>query len=124
MKPRKCAWPKSCEEVADVPIGMLWFCQDHAIEVDKNLHGTLNAEGKHVPGIIEVHQQHKPDLRRQALWVRLQEQQARELEALIAQGLAKKKKDDVNVEMFREGLARHDRWRAEQSALPQQESKV
>jgi hypothetical protein len=99
----RCAWPKSCGEVPDVNMGMLRYCLDHAIEVEKNRHT-----------IIGEHRSYRPNVERHARWVKAQAEAKRNTPPE-----AEKKKDTVG--MFWQGIARHDEWRAAQAALTPEE---
>lgn len=100
----RCAWPKSCDEVPLVAIGLLVYCQDHAIEVEKTRHT-----------IILEHHSYKPATARHLKWVKAQ------AEAKRKQPPEEKKKVDT-LAGFREGIARHDKWRADNVLSPEQKA--
>lgn len=103
----RCAWPKSCDEVTAIDIGMLRYCLEHAFEVEEHRHT-----------IIGEHRRYRPNVARHDRWVKAQAEAKRDTPPV-----EEKKRDTVG--MFRKGIARHDEWRAAQAALtPEEEALI
>lgn len=97
----RCHWPSGCGEVPTVKIGMVEYCDGHAVEV-QSTRARLVAE-----------------LRRSTVAQRLRhERWAKERAAAPKQA---EKKRESTVSQFWVGLLRHDLWRDERPSSPEQE---